>query len=210
MLAQMYQAGMPKNYEEGVMRTKASRSAQEGFAFIGEATQIKFAVLTNCDLQTVGNEFSRKPMALVVQQNSTLKDRLSSAILKLLNERTLESLKEKHWDPFRRWCEDTKKSSDGISIHNIGGVFIVIFIGVVLSCITLVFEYLFLRRKKKNNQTPVTNMTTNPNGQQMPQNSYNHLFNGGTAPLAASTANGLSGLSGAPIAPPAARLNFGE
>lgn len=67
-----------------------------GFAFIAEATQVKFAVLTNCDLQTIGNEFSRKPMALVVQQNSTLKDRLSSAILKLLNERKLEALKE-HW-----------------------------------------------------------------------------------------------------------------
>lgn len=36
ILAQMYQAGMPRSYEEGVRRTRASKSAQEGFAFIGK------------------------------------------------------------------------------------------------------------------------------------------------------------------------------
>ena len=35
MLAQMYQAKMPETYDEGVRRTRQSRSAQEGFAFIG-------------------------------------------------------------------------------------------------------------------------------------------------------------------------------
>ncbi|KAI1278138.1 Glutamate receptor ionotropic, kainate 3 [Halotydeus destructor] len=158
ILEQMHQAGMPKHYAQGVSQVRASKSAQEGFAFITEATQAKYAVVTHCDLTTVGNEFSRKPIALVVQQNSTLKDRLSSAILKLLNERQLESLKEEWWDNYRRVCEDTKKSSDGISIHNIGGVFIVIFIGVILACITLVFEYIFLRRKAalEASQTAVT------------------------------------------------------
>ena len=83
---------------------------------------IKYAVMTNCDLQSVGNEFSRKPLALAVQQNSDLKDKLSSAILKLLNQRRLESLKEKWWNknPEKKDCQDTKKQSDGISINNIG------------------------------------------------------------------------------------------
>lgn len=35
MLAQMYQAQMPESYDEGVRRVRESRSAQEGFAFIG-------------------------------------------------------------------------------------------------------------------------------------------------------------------------------
>lgn len=34
ILAQMYQAGMPRSYEEGVRRVLKSKSAQEGFAFI--------------------------------------------------------------------------------------------------------------------------------------------------------------------------------
>ncbi len=91
-------------------------------AYKAEATMVKYAVMTNCDLQNIGNEFSRKPLALAVQQNSELKDKLSSAILKLLNQRRLESLKEKWWNknPERKDCQDTKKQSDGISINNIG------------------------------------------------------------------------------------------
>ena len=114
---------------------------------LAEATMVKYAVMTNCDLASVGNEFSRKPLALAVKQGSELKDQLSSAILKLLNQRKLESLKEKWWNknPDRKTCDDNKKQSDGISINNIGGVFIVIFIGVVLACLTLAFEYFYYR-----------------------------------------------------------------
>lgn len=105
--------------------------------------------MTNCDLQSIGNEFSRKPLALAVQQNSDLKDKLSSAILKLLNQRKLETLKERWWtrNPEKKDCQDSKKQSDGISIYNIGGVFIVIFIGVVLACLSLAIEYWFFRNK---------------------------------------------------------------
>lgn len=120
------------------------------FLFLADAVQVKFAISTHCDLYSIGNEFSRKPIALVIQQNTTLKDSLSSAILKLLNERRLETLKENWWSHYKKICEDTKKSSDGISIHNIGGVFIVIFAGVILACITLVFEYIFLRAKRNS------------------------------------------------------------
>lgn len=111
---------------------------------------VKYAVMTNCDLQNIGNEFSRKPLALAVQQNSDLKDKLSSAILKLLNQRRLENLKEKWWNrlPERVDCQDSKKQSDGISIQNIGGVFIVILIGVVLACVTLVVEYWYFKGKE--------------------------------------------------------------
>ena len=42
-----------------------------------QATDIKYAVLTNCDLQIVGEEFSSKPYALAVQQGSPLKDLLT-------------------------------------------------------------------------------------------------------------------------------------
>lgn len=111
---------------------------------------MKFAISTHCDLYSIGNEFSRKPIALVIQQNTTLKDALSSAILKLLNERKLETLKENWWSHYKKICEDIKKSSDGISIHNIGGVFIVIFAGVLLAIITLIFEYIFLRAKRNS------------------------------------------------------------
>ena len=96
-------------------------------------------------------------------------------ILKLLNQRKLETLKERWWNQnpqkkvsflFKLWlkhcwnrhknllisafpdlwmalkaCEEADDNSGGISIHNIGGVFIVIFIGIGLAIVTLAAEY---------------------------------------------------------------------
>ncbi|GBL73770.1 Ionotropic receptor 25a [Araneus ventricosus] len=118
----MKETGMPKTFEEGIDKVLASKGSQEGFAFIADSTQVKYAVMTNCELISVGSEFSRKPLALAVQQGSPLKDQLSSAILKLLNQRKLEGLKEKWWNknPFKKECDDSEQQSDGISIANIG------------------------------------------------------------------------------------------
>lgn len=48
-------------------------------------------------------------------------------------------------------CEKQDDQSDGISIQNIGGVFIVIFVGIALACITLAFEYWWYKYRKSSN-----------------------------------------------------------
>ena len=70
----------------------------------------------------VGEEFSRKPYAVAVQEGSPLRDLLNDAILRLLNQRRLETLKERWWtdNPEKKECGDTNDQSDGISIQNIG------------------------------------------------------------------------------------------
>jgi len=75
----------------------------------------------------VGDEFSRKPYAIAVQQGSPLKDQFNNAILLLLNKRKLEKLKETWWNlnPERIQCEKQDNQSDGISIHNIGRTFFI-------------------------------------------------------------------------------------
>lgn len=64
-----------------------------------------------------------------MQQGSPLKDQFNNAILELLNKRQLEKLKETWWknDEMQSKCDKPEDQSDGISIQNIGGVFIVIF-----------------------------------------------------------------------------------
>lgn len=64
-----------------------------------------------------------------MQQGSPLKDQFNNAILELLNKRQLEKLKEQWWknDELQSKCDKPEDQSDGISIQNIGGVFIVIF-----------------------------------------------------------------------------------
>ena len=165
----------------------------------GDATDIRYQVLVNCDLQMVGEEFSRKPYAVAVQEGSPLRDLLNDAILRLLNQRRLETLKERWWtdNPEKRECGDTNDQSDGISIQNIGpfflsyfsidqtlqnisilfsskkkigGVFIVIFVGIFLACVTLAVEYCYFKVRRNSEGDEVvsspesrTNATNNRN-----------------------------------------------
>jgi len=147
----MKESGLPRTYEDALEQVKASPSNQEGYAFIGDATDVRYQELTNCDVYMVGDEFSRKPYALAVQEGSPLKDQVNDAILKLLNQRKLETLKERWWNrnPLRKRCTDDSDESDGISIYNIGGVFIVIFVGILMAISTLVFEYWWFKYKKQ-------------------------------------------------------------
>jgi len=145
----MKEANLPASFDEALKRVRESPSSSEGFAFLGDATDIRYQTYTNCDLQMVGDEFSRKPYALAVQQGSPLKDQFNDAILKLLNQRKLETLKERWWNqnPLKKVCEADDNDGGGISIHNIGGVFIVIFVGIGLAIITLGFEYWYYKYK---------------------------------------------------------------
>ncbi|XP_025153353.1 ionotropic receptor 25a isoform X1 [Harpegnathos saltator] len=152
MFQAMKEAGFPADMNEALKRIRRQGSyANNEFAYIGDASTIKYLAMTNCDLAQVGEEFSRKPYAIAVQQGSPLKDQFNNAILILLNKRRLEKLKDKWWkyNPARKNCDLENDQSDGISIHNIGGVFLVIFVGIVFACLTLAIEYWYYRHRAK-------------------------------------------------------------
>ncbi|XP_015435363.1 PREDICTED: glutamate receptor ionotropic, kainate 2 [Dufourea novaeangliae] len=165
MLQAMEEAGFPATTEEALRRVRRLDSNNE-FAYIEDSTTIKYLTMTNCDLVQVGEDFSRKPYAIAVQQGSPLKDQFNNAILILLNKRKLEKLKDKWWkkNPERKDCDAENSQSDGISIHNIGGVFVVIFLGIIFACFTLAFEYWYYRHRAKitkiNRNSPVKGKIT--------------------------------------------------
>lgn len=150
MLQAMEEAGFPASTEEALRRVRRLDSNNE-FAYIEDSTTIKYLTMTNCDLIQVGEDFSRKPYAIAVQRGSPLKDQFNNAILILLNKRKLEKLKDKWWkkNPNKKDCDAENSQSDGISIHNIGGVFVVIFLGIIFACFTLAFEYWYYRHRTK-------------------------------------------------------------
>ncbi|XP_066155907.1 ionotropic receptor 25a-like isoform X1 [Euwallacea fornicatus] len=160
----MKEAGLPENLEVALNRVRESKSSSEGFAYLGDATDIRYLEATSCDLIIVGEEFSRKPYAIAVQQGSPLKDQFNTAILQLLNRRELERLKEKWWNknPEKKQCEKVDDQQDGISIQNIGGVFIVIFVGIGLACVTLAFEYWWYKYRKNSSVTNVIKQVSKP------------------------------------------------
>lgn len=75
----MKETGLPSNEDDALKLVRDSKSSSEGFAYLGDATDIKYLKLINCDLQIVGEEFSRKPYAIGVQQGSPLKDQFNNA-----------------------------------------------------------------------------------------------------------------------------------
>lgn len=150
---QIQQVGMPESTEVGVKRVKDS-NLDDGFALLADANTVKHAVMTDCSLKAVGDEFSRKPIALGVRKgNEKFKDDLSYAILQLINQRFMEILREKWWtnNPDRVVC-DNNDESEGISIENIGGVFIIIFAGVTLSFIVWAVERFVYKTKIRVSQ----------------------------------------------------------
>ena len=48
---------------------------------LGDAADLKYQLLLNCDLQIIGDEFSRKPYAMAVQQGSPLKDIVNDGLV---------------------------------------------------------------------------------------------------------------------------------
>ena len=91
---------MPFSMDEALAQVRETpvrpRSDNQGFALIADATDAKYInicftilyyddklfrylTMTQCELQTVGEEFNMKPYALAVQKGSPLKDQLNDA-----------------------------------------------------------------------------------------------------------------------------------
>lgn len=72
-------------------------------------------------------------------------------------------MKEEWWNnaQYKSKCEKAEDQSDGISIQNIGGVFIVIFVGIGMACVTLMFEYWWYKFRKQPKIIDVAEASSN-------------------------------------------------
>lgn len=83
MFQAMKEAGFPNDMNEALRRIRREgQYANNEFAFIGDASSIRYLAMINCDLIQVGEEFSRKPYAIAVQQGSSLKDQFNNAYVR--------------------------------------------------------------------------------------------------------------------------------
>ncbi|XP_017786972.1 PREDICTED: ionotropic receptor 25a-like [Nicrophorus vespilloides] len=125
---QMNNVGLLNSTEEALEMIRAS----ENFALMIDGIDAKYLDLTNCDLQIVGEEFNKKPLAFAVQLGSTLKDQMNSAVLQLYNKRILQRFKEKWWanNPNKVHCQ-VDSVSESINVDNIFGIFIFLFLAAL-------------------------------------------------------------------------------
>lgn len=72
----MQEAGFPATIQEAVARI---RNSSQNFALVGDATDIRYHVMSSCDLKFVGEEFNGQPFAIAVQQGSPLREQINQA-----------------------------------------------------------------------------------------------------------------------------------
>ncbi|KAG7160957.1 Ionotropic receptor 25a-like 3, partial [Homarus americanus] len=116
------------------------------FAFIHDASEIRYEVYHNCLLTEVGEPFAEQPYAIAVQQGSHLQDEISRAILELQKDRYFEALSAQFWNSSARGSCPNDNDSEGITLQSLGGVFIATLIGLALAMIALAAEVLYYKR----------------------------------------------------------------
>lgn len=75
----MTEAGLPENLH--VATNRVLDTTNYYFAFVGDANDVRFMWQTYCGIEILGDEFSKRPIALGVQKGSPLKDVLDKALV---------------------------------------------------------------------------------------------------------------------------------
>ncbi|RWS30328.1 glutamate receptor ionotropic: kainate 2-like protein, partial [Leptotrombidium deliense] len=146
--AQVTEAKAPKSFEEALSRVKNSQDHKEGFALITDSLTVDYFTFTHCDVTKVGLDFSPRPLSLAIgKELKDLKALIDAAIIKLRNNRTIANLKGKWWDwnELRQDCEDQRRLSNGISLRNAGGTFIVFIAGVCATLFAVAVENICIK-----------------------------------------------------------------
>uniref|UniRef100_A0A8C4HEF8 Glutamate receptor n=1 Tax=Dicentrarchus labrax TaxID=13489 RepID=A0A8C4HEF8_DICLA len=138
------QSVMVKNVEEGIERVLTS-----DYAFLMESTTIEFVTQRNCNLTQIGGLIDSKAYGVGTPMGSPYRDKITIAILQLQEEGKLHMMKEKWWRG--NGCpEEESKEASALGVQNIGGIFIVLAAGLVLSVFVAVGEVIY--KSKQNAQ----------------------------------------------------------
>lgn len=155
-----------KNNREGIQRVLTT-----DYALLMESTSIEYISQRNCNLTQIGGLIDSKgygvgtpigkrkkinapflspkakPVTLIFfAVGSPYRDKVTIAILQLQEEGKLHMMKEKWWRGNGCPEEDSKEAS-ALGVENIGGIFIVLAAGLVLSVFVAIGEFIYKSRK---------------------------------------------------------------
>ncbi|KAM6910017.1 glutamate receptor ionotropic, kainate 3 [Xenentodon cancila] len=130
-----------KSIEDGIQRVLKS-----DYALLTESTTIDYITRRNCNLTQVGGNIDSKGYGIGTPLGSPYRDKISIAILSILEDGRLHMLKEKWWSG--NSCLDEERRETGpMGIQNLGGIFIVLACGLVLSVFVAIAEFIYKLRK---------------------------------------------------------------
>uniref|UniRef100_A0A672GIG2 Glutamate receptor n=1 Tax=Salarias fasciatus TaxID=181472 RepID=A0A672GIG2_SALFA len=130
-----------KSIEDGIQRVLKS-----DYALITESTTIDYITRRNCNLTQVGGLIDSKGYGIGTPLGSPYRDKITIAILSIMEDGRLHMLKEKWWSGSS--CLDEERRETGpMGIQNLGGIFIVLASGLVLSVFVAIAEFIYKLRK---------------------------------------------------------------
>uniref|UniRef100_A0A6Q2YMS1 Glutamate receptor n=1 Tax=Esox lucius TaxID=8010 RepID=A0A6Q2YMS1_ESOLU len=136
---------MVKDIDEGIHRVLTS-----DYAFLMESTTIEFVTQRNCNLTQIGGLIDSKAYGVGTPMGSPYRDKITIAILQLQEEGKLHMMKEKWWRGNGCPEDEKNKEASALGVQNIGGIFIVLAAGLVLSVFVAVGEFIY--KSKQNAQ----------------------------------------------------------
>uniref|UniRef100_A0A8C7Y0K0 Glutamate receptor n=1 Tax=Oryzias sinensis TaxID=183150 RepID=A0A8C7Y0K0_9TELE len=130
-----------KNNKEGITRVLTT-----DYAMLMESTSIEYISQRNCNLTQIGGLIDSKGYGVGTPIGSPYRDKVTIAILQLQEEGKLHMMKEKWWRGNGCPEEDNKEAS-ALGVENIGGIFIVLAAGLVLSVFVAIGEFIYKARR---------------------------------------------------------------
>ncbi|XP_041759595.2 glutamate receptor ionotropic, kainate 3 [Coregonus clupeaformis] len=131
-----------KSIEDGIQRVLKS-----DYALLMESTTIDYITRQNCNLTQVGGIIDSKGYGIGTPMGSPYRDKVTIAILSILEDGRLHMLKEKWWSGSSCLDEERRESAGPMGIQNLGGIFIVLASGLVLSVFVAIAEFIYKLRK---------------------------------------------------------------
>uniref|UniRef100_A0A3B5LUZ2 Glutamate receptor n=1 Tax=Xiphophorus couchianus TaxID=32473 RepID=A0A3B5LUZ2_9TELE len=130
-----------KNNKEGITRVLTT-----DYAMLMESTSIEYISQRNCNLTQIGGLIDSKGYGVGTPIGSPYRDKITIAILQLQEEGKLHMMKEKWWRG--NGCpEEDNKEANALGVENIGGIFIVLAAGLVLSVFVAIGEFIYKARR---------------------------------------------------------------
>ncbi|CAF1076629.1 unnamed protein product [Rotaria sordida] len=131
---------MVSSSTEGIKKVLAG-----DYAFLIESTTSEYNIMRNCELTSIGGLLDSKGYGFGVPQNSPYRDILSDTILKLQDEGVIQKYYNKWWkEAANLKCDEEDKRKEiasALGFVNIGGIFVILAIGLVLSMIVAAIEF---------------------------------------------------------------------
>ncbi|KAM8707037.1 hypothetical protein ACLKA7_011186 [Drosophila subpalustris] len=146
---------MTNSNQEGVDRVENSN-----YAFLMESTTIEYITERRCTLTQVGALLDEKGYGIAMRKNWPYRDVLSQAILELQEQGVLTKMKTKWWKEKRGGgaCSDSDDDSGALAleISNLGGVYLVMFVGAFFGIFVSLLEMLLgvKDRSSENKEEP--------------------------------------------------------